>query len=106
VLQPEPMEVWTALVHRFGLPGLPEWADAMMQVLRENGRITSVDSIGCSAAVILATSDELLTWMGDAVRRGELSFPVSNGPIRWNGGLPMEGLRPGFRLTQGLPDSV
>ena len=26
VLRPEPNDVWSALVHRFGLPGLPDWA--------------------------------------------------------------------------------
>jgi hypothetical protein len=33
VLRPEPTEVWTALVHRFGLPGLPQWAEAVIQML-------------------------------------------------------------------------
>ena len=80
VLRPEPTEVWTALVHRFGLPGLPEWAEAMIRMLEENGRITPVDSIGCSAAVISATCEELVEWMGSGVSRGEFSFPESNGP--------------------------
>ena len=70
VLRPEPNEVWTALVHRFGLPGLPDWAEAMFRMLKENGRITPVDSIGCSAAVISATSEELLEWMGKGVAKG------------------------------------
>ena len=75
VLRPEPNEVWTALVHRFGLPGLPEWAEAMFRILEEKGRITPVDSIGCSAAVISATCEELLEWMGKGVGRGESSIP-------------------------------
>jgi hypothetical protein len=40
VLRPEPTEVWTALVHRFGLPGLPEWAKGMTHLLVAKGRIT------------------------------------------------------------------
>jgi hypothetical protein len=83
VLRPEPTEVWTALVHRFGLPGLPEWAETMLQTLRENGRIAPVDSIGCSAVVISATCEELLEWMEVGVARGELTFPEINGPVRW-----------------------
>ncbi len=95
VLRQEPNEVWAALVHRFGLPGLPDWADDMMRVLSENDRITPVDSIGCSAAVISATSEELLEWMGDGTAGGELSFPETNGPIRWSSTLLPEILRPG-----------
>jgi hypothetical protein len=83
VLRPEPNEVWTALVHRFGLPGLPEWAEEMTQILRENSRIRSVDGIGCPAAVISATGDELLKWMEDGVRDGTLRLPDVNSPIRW-----------------------
>ena len=94
VLRPEPTEVWTALIHRFGLPGLPEWGKRMMQVLVEKGRITRADSIGCSSVVITATCEEMLGWMEVAVGRGELSFPDSNGPVRWSKGIPAEALRP------------
>lgn len=83
VLRPEPNEVWTGLVHRFGLPGLPEWADAVMRMLREHGRIRSVDSIGCSAAEISLTCDELLGWLEIGVRNGNLPFPQVNGPTCW-----------------------
>jgi hypothetical protein len=94
VLRPEPNEVWAALVHRFGLPGLPEWGEWMMQVLVEKRRIARVDSIGCSAVLITATCEEALGWMEVAVGRGELSFPDSNGPVRWSNGKLAEALRP------------
>jgi hypothetical protein len=100
VLRPEPTEVWTGLVHRFGLPGLPEWAERMTHLLREEGRITPVDSIGCSAVVISATCEELLEWMGSGVGRGEISFPESNGSIRWSNGALVEALRPELELVQ------
>ncbi len=100
VLRPEPTEVWAALMHRFGLPGLPEWAAEMMRVLQENGRITLVDSIGCTAAVITATCEELLEWMEAGVKRGELTFPESNGPVRWSNGTLAEALRPGVELMR------
>jgi hypothetical protein len=66
----------------------------MMQVLAEKGRITRADSIGCSAAVIAATCEEILGWMEIAVGRGELSFPDSNGPVRWSNGKLADALRP------------
>ena len=94
VLRPEPNEVWAALVHRFGLPGLPDWAETIVRVLKEKDRITPVDSIGCSAAVISATSEELLEWLGDGTAQRELSFPEANGPIRWSSTLLPEVLRP------------
>ncbi len=100
VLRPEPTEVWTALVHRFGLPGLPQWAEVMIRALREDGRIVPVDSIGCSAAVVNAMCEELLEWMGAGVSRGELSFPEFNGPICWSNETFVGALRPGLELIQ------
>lgn len=94
VLRPEPNEVWAALVHRFGLPGLPEWAEEMTRILRENGRINLVDCIGCSAAVISATCEELLKWISGGVGRGYLRFPASNGPIPWSNRVLVEVLHP------------
>jgi hypothetical protein len=100
VLRPEPAEIWTALVHRFGLPGLPQWAETMVRALRENGRIVPVDSIGCSAAMVNATCEELVDWMGAGVTRGELSFPEINGPIRWFNETFVEALRPELESVQ------
>ena len=100
VLRPEPNEVWTALIHRFGLPGLPEWANGMTHVLVAKGRITPVDSVGCSAVVISATCEELLEWMGSGVGGGELSFPESNGPIRWSNSTPVVALLPELESMQ------
>jgi len=94
VLRPEPNEVWTAVVHRFGLPGLPEWAEPMTRILENEKRIVPVDSIGCSAIMITATCEELLGWMEVAVGRAKLSFPDSNGPVRWSNGILADTLRP------------
>lgn len=100
VLRPEPNEVWTALVHRFGLPGLPEWAEPMTRILEKEKRIVPVDSIGCLATVISATCEELLEWMASEVGPGGLSFPTSNGPIRWANGTIVEVLQSESELTQ------
>jgi hypothetical protein len=79
---------------------LPEWAEAMTRTLQENGRIAPVDIIGCPAAVINAIGEELLEWMAVGVRRGEFTFPESNGPVRWSNGALAEALRPGLELMQ------
>lgn len=94
VLRPEPTEVWTVLVHRFGLPGLPEWAEEIVQILRENSRIRPVDTIGCPAAEISATGDELLGWLEVGVRDRILPFPETNGSTRWPGGRLLNALQP------------
>lgn len=99
-LRPEPNEVWSALVHRFGLPGLPDWAGAMFRMLKENGRITPVDSIGCSAAAISATNEELVEWTGKGVAKGGLPFPETNGPILWPGRVLSEILRPAVETME------
>ena len=71
-----------------------------IRALRENGRIVPMDSIGCAAAVITATCEELVDWMGAGVSRGELSFPEANGPIRWVNGTLVEALQPDSELMQ------
>jgi len=100
VLRPEPLEIWTALVHRFGLPGMPEWAEPMTRILEKETRIEPVDSVGCPAAVISATCEELLEWMGSGVGRADLSFPEANGPVRWFNGTLVEALQPESELIQ------
>lgn len=94
VLRPDANQVWTALVHRFGLPGLPHWAEDIMHVIQENGRVTPVDSIGCSATEISATGEELLEWIGEGVAIGQFSFPETNGSVRWTGAMLDQILRP------------
>jgi hypothetical protein len=93
-LRPEPQELWTNPVHRHGLPALPEWANVMTRVLKENNRITPLDGIGCSPVMITASTDELLEWLEAGVRGGELLFPESNGSIRWPRTSFREVLRP------------
>src|SRR6185312_10915299 len=78
VLRAEPTEIWTALVHRFGLPGMPEWAEDVTRFLQENGRIRRVDSVGCSAAEISATDEELLGWLEAGLCDNVLRFPQVN----------------------------
>lgn len=100
VLRPEPHEIWTALVHRFGLPGAPEWAEEMTRILQENGRIRPLDSIGCSAAEIFASGEDLLTWLAVGVRGGILRLPEGSGPLGW----PSSGLRKVLRPHAALPE--
>jgi hypothetical protein len=65
----------------------------MMRILRKKERVAPVEGIGCSAAVVTVTSEELLEWMGMDVFRGDLSFREANGPIRWFGAIPADVFR-------------
>jgi hypothetical protein len=93
-LRPEPQEVWMNLVHRHGLPALPDWAGVIVRVLEVHNRIMPLDGIGCCPVIITASTDELLEWLEAGVRGGELVFPDKNGPIRWPRTSLCEVLRP------------
>jgi len=83
LLRPDPHEVWTALVHRLGLPAVPEWAEDMVRVLEDQKRITPLEGIGCAPILVSASGEEILEWMESSVTRGALRFPEMNGPIQW-----------------------
>lgn len=82
-LRADPHEVWTALVHRLGLPAVPEWAENMVEILKDQNRITSLEGIGCAPILVSASSEEILEWMEAGVALGTLRFPEGNGPIQW-----------------------
>ena len=83
LLRADPHEVWTALVHRLGLPAVPEWAENMVEILKHQNRITSLEGIGCAPILVSATAEEILEWMELGVAHGTLRFPEKNGPIQW-----------------------
>jgi len=85
-------EAWATLVSFLGLPGDPAWAGYVLNRLETEKRIRGIDGIGCHPVLISATTEELLGWIGDGLRSGELLFPERNGPITW----------PRFSLDQAL----
>ena len=86
LLRSDTTEAWTAIVHRLGLPAIPDWAEALMRVFTANNRITPLDGIGCSPVVVSASTEEVLEWMEAGIAQGELRFPEKNGPILWPSG--------------------
>jgi hypothetical protein len=85
-------EAWATLVSLLGVPADPAWADHVMGVLEEKKQIEEIDGIGCEPVRILATTEEMLEWIGEGLRSGSLKFPTSIGPVRW----------PRFALTELL----
>jgi hypothetical protein len=76
-------QAWATLVSFLGLPAEPSWAEHVLGVVEAEERIKPLDGIGCWPAVISATTEEVLAWIGDGLRSQTLSFPDRNGPITW-----------------------
>ena len=76
-------EAWATLVSFLGLPADPTWADHILEIVERKKRIEDIDGIGCQPALISATTEEMLEWIGGGVRSHFLSFPGRNGPIVW-----------------------
>jgi hypothetical protein len=76
-------EAWATLVSFLGLPADPRWAEHILGIVERKKRIEEIDGIGCQPVLILATTEEVLEWIGDGLRSCVLSFPERNGPIVW-----------------------
>ena len=76
-------QAWATLVSFLGLPAEPSWAEHVLGVVETEERIKPLDGIGCQPVLISATTEEVLEWIGDGLRREALSFPKKNGPILW-----------------------
>ena len=87
-------EAWATLVSLLGVPADPAWADHVMGVVEEKKRIEEIDGIGCEPVRILATTEEMLEWIGEGLRSGSLKFPTGIGPVRWPRFAVTELLRP------------
>jgi hypothetical protein len=87
-------EAWATLVSLLGVPADPAWANHVMGVLEAKKRIEEIDGIGCEPVRILATTEEMLEWIGEGLRSGSLKFPTSIGPVRWPRFAVTELLRP------------
>jgi hypothetical protein len=78
-----PIEAWAWLSVFLGLPAEPSWAEHISKVLETEGRVQSLDGIGCDPVLVTATADETLAWISTALKAGEIAFPENNGPTPW-----------------------
>lgn len=83
VLDSSPEFVWTNVSYIYGLPGLPEWAEWFHLQLSSQRSIVPLVGIGCEPALIRGSQEQFLSWLGNGVRAGALTFAASNGPIVW-----------------------
>ncbi len=71
------------LFERLGLPVVPEWSDWFISELKRRKAIRHLDGVGCSPVLITGTKARFMGWISRGLRRGAISFPAQNGPIRW-----------------------
>ena len=76
-------EAWATLVSFLGLPADPAWASHILEIVEGKKRIEEIDGIGSQPALVSATTEEMLEWIGEGLRSRVLSFPERNGPIVW-----------------------
>jgi hypothetical protein len=83
LLQYKRDQAWATLVSFLGLPAEPSWAEHILGVIEAEERIKALDGIGCQPVLILATTEEVLEWIGEGLRSQQLALPEKNGPIVW-----------------------
>ena len=76
-------EAWATLASFLGLPADPAWADHVLAVVERKKRIEEIDGIGCEPALVSATTEEMLEWIGEGLRSHCLAFPDTAGAILW-----------------------
>lgn len=75
--------VWSAVAHRYGIPGLPEWANWFAEELTMHHAIVPLVGIGCNPVMVKATKDQLLDWLGWGVESEAVRLPQETGPVHW-----------------------
>jgi len=60
-----------------GLPLLPEWSEWFHNRLARDNRIQPLAGLNCSPVAITGTKQELLSWIGAAVKRRQIRVPES-----------------------------
>jgi len=79
----DPVFVLYRLSQRFGLPVVPEWADWFRAELVRRQAIKGLVGLGCTPALVTGRKSQFLKWFGVALRRKQIRFPESNGPVQW-----------------------
>lgn len=76
-------EAWATLVSFLGLPADPAWADYVLGIVERKKRIEEIDGIGCEPALVSATTEEMLEWIGEGLSSRAVAFPNETGPVAW-----------------------
>ena len=74
---------FSLLMSKLGLPARPEWACYVMTRLRKEGYVARLNGFNCDPIRVNTNREQLLDWIGEGVKVGDLYFPEENGPIEW-----------------------
>ena len=74
---------FSLLTSKLGLPTCPEWSPYIMGRLHDEGCITRLNGFNCDPIRVNTSREQLLDWIGQGVKAGNLQFPEKNGPIEW-----------------------
>jgi len=85
----DPRFVFYRVAQRYGLPVLPAWAEWFRDELERRKAIQRLVGIGCDPLVVRGSKKGFLHWIGKALKRRVIRFPLDRGPIQWQ-------LPPGF----------
>lgn len=75
--------VWASIADRYGIPGMPEWAEWFVGELGTHHALAPALGIGCRPVIINGEKEQLLDWLSWGVESGAIAFPVKSGPIHW-----------------------
>jgi len=94
----DPTFVLYRIAQRYGLPVVPEWATWFNGELTRRGMIQPIVGLGCCPALVRGSKKVFLKWIGRGLRQKRITFPESNGPVRWSSGTDF------FRTSEIVPE--
>jgi len=80
----DPVFVLYRISQRYGLPVVPEWAAWFNEELTRHGMMQAILGLGFSPVLVKGSKKLFLKWIGGALRRKRITFPESDGPVRWS----------------------
>ncbi len=75
--------IWSTIVSYLGLPAVPEWGEAALQWLKNNGKMSKMKGYQCDPVAVTTTREEMLAWIGYNGREKNIIFPDYDGTIFW-----------------------
>ena len=75
--------VWASIADRYGIPGMPEWAEWFAGELRTHRAIVPALGIGCNPVIVSGDKEQFLDWLSWGVESDAIRFPADNSSVRW-----------------------
>lgn len=76
--------VWSALTHLHGLPGMPDWAEWVIDELKRLQAVQPLVGIGCNPILVKGPKGLFMNCITRGLRDGKLHFPENNGSVEWS----------------------